>query len=129
MKTKLRWIAIIQCMCTMDTRQRNQRMSGQGKRSTNQQKRTVVFMHTSHAGDNYWTFTGGCGGPFLPLGMGGRVGSWRDGGGGRGDVSRDGSGGGCLEKRGVEGGDGGPFLCCAVILLYVLVLHVYILTW
>lgn len=25
-------------------------------------------------------------------------------------MSRDGSGGGCLEKRGVEGGDGGPFL-------------------
>lgn len=57
---------------------------------------------------------GGCGVPFLPAGIGGKVGNCRNGGGGRDDLPRDGSGGGCLEERGVEGGDGGPFLCCAV---------------
>lgn len=82
--------------------------------SPNLQKGTVGFMQTSHAGDSYWTCTGGCGIPFLPAGIGGKVGNCRNGGGGRDDLPRDGSGGGCLEERGVEGGDGGPFLCCAV---------------
>ena len=68
-------------------------------------------MQTFYADDNHGTLVGTCGGPLLPDGTVGRVGKFRDGGGGRGDVSSDRPGGGVMTERGVEGGDGKSSLC------------------